>query len=198
MRQRDTHVLLVPGFTGGNRFFMPFRDELRARGLKADAWRSSPFVYRHRIEIYGRRLARDILALGSDEITLVGWSMGGLVSVEAMRDPHAADRVKRVIAYASPFDGTWAATLGGLLDPVTQLNVREMTAGSQKLASIVEMVHGLRDWDFRAVNGTRDWLAPGPLESLDPQHCLTGDFDHRSLLWDMRLFDLIHSLIVEP
>jgi len=36
------------------------------------------------------------------------------------------------------------------------------------------------------------------LKSLDPDWCLTGPFDHRSLLWNPRLFELIHRLIIEP
>ena len=67
-----------------------------------------------------------------------------------------------------------------------------------KLAELVDIVHSRRYWDFYAINGTRDWLARGPLKSLDPYHCMTGPFDHRSLLWNPDLFDLIHSLVIEP
>lgn len=198
MRERDPHVLLVPGFAGGNTFFLPFRDALRSRGLKADCWSGSPLVYRRKIADYGERLSCDILTHEAEAITLVGWSMGGFVSLEAALHPEAAAKLRRIIAYATPFDGTWAARLGGLLDPLTRLNVREMAPGSPKLAALIKSLQRRRRWDFRAVNGTRDWLARGPLESLDPKLCLTGPYDHRSLLWNPELFELIHSLIIEP
>lgn len=198
MRKNGPHAVLVPGFAGGDTFFLPFRDELRAQGLGAEAWSGSPLVYRRAIAWYGEKLACDLLTHEASELTLVGWSMGGLVSLEAMRHREAAAKVRRVIAYATPFDGTWAARLGGWLDPLTRLHVREMAPGSPKLAELVELVHAPRGWDFRAVNGTRDWLARGPLKSLDAKFCLNGDFDHRSLLWNPELFRLIHSLIVEP
>lgn len=198
MSKTRRDVLLVPGFAGGNTFFLPFRDELRMRGLKADCWHGSPVVYRRKLAWYGERLARDIIALESRAITLVGWSMGGFVSVDAMRYPEAAAKVRRVIAYATPFDGTWAARLGGLFDPLTRFNIREMAADGTKRAELIDVLHSRRSWDFLAVNGTRDWLARGPLKSLAIELCLTGDFDHRSLLWNPALFELIHSLIIEP
>jgi pimeloyl-ACP methyl ester carboxylesterase len=192
------HVLLVPGFAGGKTFFLPFRDDLRARGHKADCWHRVPFVYRRRIAHYGSKLARDIVMHPADQLVLVGWSMGGLICVEAMGHPEAAAKVRRIIAYASPFNGTWAARLGGLLDPITGLNVTEMAPGHPKLAELATTLHGERTWDFLAINGTRDALASAPMKSLHPSWCQTGPYDHRSLLWNPVLFDLIHKLICLP
>ena len=192
------HVLLVPGFAGGSTLFLNFRDALRAWGLQADGWQAAPFVYRKPIAWYGERLAHDILTHEADELVLVGWSMGGLVGVEAMRDEDAAAKVRRVIAYATPFDGTWAAGAGRLVDPLLRFHVRQMAKDSETLRALVGFLRQPRAWDFRAVNGTRDWLAKGPLKSLDPAWCQTGDFDHRSLLWNPVLFELIHRLILMP
>jgi pimeloyl-ACP methyl ester carboxylesterase len=198
LKKSNPHVLLVPGFAGGKTFFLPFRDDLRSRGHQADCWHRVPFIYRQPIAYYGNRLARDIVKHPANELVLVGWSMGGLICVEAMSHPEAAAKVRRVIAYASPFNGTWAARVGYLLDHITGFNVSEMAPGSPKLAALADILHADRSWDFLAINGTRDALASAPMKSLHPAWCQTGPYDHRSLLWNPVLFELIHKLICKP
>jgi len=202
-----THpTVLVPGFAGGNTFFMPLRDELRSRGVDAACWKRAPLVYRRRIDWHGRRLAEDILRLRAaldEPLTGVGWSEGGFIFVSAMRHlsetyRNPEDIVRRVVTFGSPFDGTWAARFGGIFDRVLSLNVGEMRPGSPTLARQVEFLHQPRRWKFHAVNGTRDLLVPVPQKSLDQAWCQFGPWDHTSLLRDPGLFDLIHKLIVLP
>ena len=198
MARPVTHAILIPGFLGGTSFFLPFRDHLRSQGLMADAWERTPFVYGRPLAWYAERLARDIIANPAKQVVLIGWSMGGLIAVEVMRNPQVAAKVRRVIAFASPFDGTWAARVGGMFDPLTRFNVRQMAPGSPELAALADFLREPRAWDFHAINGKRDWLAPGPLQSIDPSCHSTGHYDHRSLLYDPTLFDLIHKLILLP
>ncbi|HJV33075.1 MAG TPA: alpha/beta hydrolase, partial [Patescibacteria group bacterium] len=188
-------TILVPGFAGGTMPFRPFRDELRARGVDADGWERAPVLYRRPIAWYAARLAASIRARPDDGLTLVGWSMGGFVSVAAALDTTVWRRVRRIITFGTPWNGTWAARLGLLADPILRLNVREMRPGSPVVHDLVDALHGPRPWDFHAVNGTLDLLARAPMRRLRPEWCHTGPWWHRSLLWDSNLFDLIHRLI---
>ena len=207
MKATGTHpTILVPGFAGGNTLFKPFRDELRSRGVAADCWARAPFVYRRRIDWYGRRLADDLLRLretSAGPLTGVGWSEGGLIFVSAMRhlsaeygNPEAI--VRGVVTFGTPFDGTWAARFGAVFDRFLRLNVREMRPGSPTLDRQVAFLHEPRRWTFHAAQGTRDLLVRAPQKRLDPSWCHYGLWDHKALLWHPGLFDLIHKLIEQP
>jgi pimeloyl-ACP methyl ester carboxylesterase len=194
-----THpTILVPGFAGGKTLFHPFRDELRARGIAAEGWELAPILYRRPIAWYAERLATTVAEHEARELTLVGWSMGGFVSVAAALDASVRRHIRRVITFGTPWNGTWAARIGLVTDRLLGLNVREMRPGSPVVRALVDALHGPRPWDFRAVNGTYDLLARAPMRGLDPDWCHVGPWWHRSLLGDARLFDLIHSLIAAP
>lgn len=203
---RSHPTVLVPGFAGGNAFFVPFREASRLRGIDAACWERSPIVYRRGIAWHGKRLAEDLLRLRETRdvpLTGVGWSEGGLIMASAMRHlseefRNPEDIVRRVIAFGSPFDGTWAASVAGRLDRILRLSVREMRPGSPVLKSLVGFLHRPRAWDFHALSGTYDLLVPAPQESLDPSWCHQGPWDHTALFWHPGLFDLIHTLIELP
>lgn len=199
-------TVLVPGFAGGNAPFAPFREACLARGIDAVSWERAPLVYRRRIAWHGKRLAEDLLRLREKSdvpLTGVGWSEGGLIFTSALQHLSAEfgnpeDIVRRIITFGTPFDGTWAASLGGLLDRLLQLSVREMRPGSPVLSALVAFLHRPRRWDFQAVTGTLDVLVHAPQTSLDAAWCHQGPWDHTALFWHHGLFDLIHTLIERP
>lgn len=204
MRTPDSNpTILVPGFCGGNTLFKPFRDHLRSRGVAAECWRRAPFLYRRRIDWYGKRLKQDLLRrreASRTPLTGVGWSEGGLIVLSAMRQLseeilNVQDVVGKVITFGTPYDGTWAARFGAVFDRVLRLSVREMRPGARQLEETVAFLHAPRRWSFQAVNGTRDLLVHAPQKSLDQSWCRYGPWDHKSLFWDPALFDLIHKLI---
>ena len=104
-------TILVPGFAGGKMLFHPFRDEMRARGIAAEGWELAPILYRRPIAWYAERLGQTVLEHDARGLTLVGWSMGGFVSVAAALDPAVARRVRRIITFGTPWNGTWAARI---------------------------------------------------------------------------------------
>ena len=205
MTRSSPHVLLVPGFAGGQTLLRPCRDELRTRGVPAENWSRAPFVYRRPIDWHGARLADDIEKLANQRGQLIGfgWSEGGHVWISAMqrlseRFYNPQDLVGRVITFGTPFDGTWAAYPGLALDLVLRTNIREMRPGSRLLKAQLAFLRQPRKWDFQAIGGTRDLLARGRQKGLDPAWCHLGPFDHKAPLYDPRFFDLIHRLIIMP
>lgn len=199
-------TILVPGFFGGNALFGPFRSLLRSRGVAAEYWSRSPFLYSLSIDWYGARLSADLLnhhkATGQ-AITGVGWSEGGLVLVSALQHlsvgGHDPSRIiRRVITYGSPFVGTWAARPTALVDLLLRTSIREMRPGSRTLVEQVAFLHKPRKWKFHALYGKHDWLVRPVRHGLDPDWCQEGPWDHRSLLWHPELFRVIHRLIELP
>lgn len=200
-------TVLVPGFAGGQLSLRPLRNALANRGVDVLVWPHAPFLYRKPIGHHGLRLAKDLLKLRGvldQPITVVGWSEGGLVAVSAMMQtifqklPHPEDVVRRIVTYGSPFHGALSAHAGWLIDPLIGTSIREMRPGSPTLNEQVSFLHHPREWDFRAVFGTRDLLVSKHQPDLDPDWCHYGPWHHRSPLYDRGLFDLIHSLVVAP
>ncbi len=206
MTKRVHSIVLVPGFLGGTFSLAPLRDELCSRSFDAFYWKRAPIVYRHPLAFYGERLARDALAVRQDTdapLTLFGWSQGGLVCISALqwlskeyRNPH--DIVGKVMAFGTPFNGTWVAHPAVLFDHLFGLNARELRRGHKTLSGLIEFLHAPRAWRFHAIHGTRDMLVSAKQMELKPEWCHKGPYDHLAPIYDPHLFDLIHRLVVAP
>lgn len=99
----DGHrVLVLPGLLADDRSTAPLRHVLRARGYRAHAWGLGPNIGPTRRILTGviDRLA-DLRARDDAPVTLIGWSLGGLMAREVAR--LAPDRVRAVITLGSPF-----------------------------------------------------------------------------------------------
>ncbi len=200
-------TILVPGFAGGRPSLRPLQNALTKRGLDVLSWPHAPLLYRRPIGTHGMRLAKDLLKLRAvldQPITIVGWSEGGLVAVSAMMQDvmqthaHPSDVVRRIVTYGSPFHGAQTARLGWLIDPLIGTSIREMRPSSPTLDEQISFLHHPRDWDFRAIFGTKDLLVSKHQPDLDPAWCHFGPWHHRSPLYDQSLFEVIHRYITLP
>lgn len=99
-------VLVLPGFLASDNTTARLRRSLSAAGFAVHGWG----LGRNRgvsADLLERLDAR-VAAIGADRpLTLVGWSLGGLVAREYAK--HAPDRVSRVITLGSPFSGSLRA-----------------------------------------------------------------------------------------
>lgn len=192
-------TLLISGIAGGSASLLPLRSFLRSRGVAARIW-PTPLVLAHSVGHYSPRLRRDVETLAADlgeDVNLVGWSMGGYLAVDAMEDPETAAAAHLVVTFGTPHDGLEVAQIPRWLG--LRINVSDFAPGSEMLGRHRRLINDPgRTWDFFAVNGRCDTLAPGPLTSVPPESALTGPFSHISLIADHRLFDLIARLILRP
>jgi alpha-beta hydrolase superfamily lysophospholipase len=95
-------VMVIPGFMASDRTTSRLRRSLAAAGFACSGWG------------LGRNtgIKKDVLTRLDDQIaalecnmpiTLVGWSLGGLIAREYAK--HAPDRVSKVVTLGSPFSG---------------------------------------------------------------------------------------------
>lgn len=99
----DGHrVLVLPGFLADDRSTLPLRHVLRRRGFRAHAWGlgrnlgPTPMV----VSGMARRL-QQLQAREDNPVSLVGWSLGGILARELARlEP---ERVRCVVTLGSPF-----------------------------------------------------------------------------------------------
>jgi pimeloyl-ACP methyl ester carboxylesterase len=121
-KRGDGHpVLVLPGFTGSDRSTVPLRAFLRGKGYFVHGWDLGPNVgpYRRIVNGVESRLV-NIEERHSAQVSLIGWSLGGIYARELARSH--PDAVRQVITLASPFrfrpgDRGFASPLYDLLAP---------------------------------------------------------------------------------
>jgi pimeloyl-ACP methyl ester carboxylesterase len=101
----DGHTVVdIPGWRASELSGAPIRAYLRALGYDARGWGFGTNLGNPRADV--DRLARRVLELVADTgqpVSLVGWSLGGVIAREvARREP---DAVRRVITYGTPIVG---------------------------------------------------------------------------------------------
>lgn len=133
------HVVLVHGFleTGDN--FKPLRKSLQDQGYGCLVPRLRPGDGRSGIESLAAGLKHEIdTALGPDQpFTLIGFSMGGLVSRHYLQHLGGASRCRMLVTISSPHHGTHTAWLY----PGT--GARQMRPGSVFLKDLARSEHRL-------------------------------------------------------
>ncbi|WP_197277112.1 esterase/lipase family protein [Sphingomonas profundi] len=118
----DGHpVLVLPGFATDDGATLVLRAFLRQLGYDIHAWELGRNYDHRTVGQNGEHLARRIDAIRAatgKRISLIGWSLGGVIAREtARRDPQA---VRQVITLGSPFSGNPRATnLNSLYERMT-------------------------------------------------------------------------------
>jgi len=103
----DGHaVLVLPGFVAGDTSTDPLRRYLKFLGYDAHAWELGRNFGPHAIGREGEKLMsrfRDIADASDGKVSLVGWSLGGVMARELAKQ--VPDQVRQVITLGSPFTG---------------------------------------------------------------------------------------------
>lgn len=108
----DGHpVMVLPGFATGDAMTMLLRQYLKAQGYDVHPMDLGMNLDHHTVGQNGELIAgriRAIRAVTGRKVSLVGWSLGGVIAREAARrDP---DDLRQVISLGSPFAGNPHAT----------------------------------------------------------------------------------------
>jgi pimeloyl-ACP methyl ester carboxylesterase len=95
-------VMVLPGLMASDQTTSRLRRSLGSAGFQAHGWGLGRNMG-IKADIFGR-LDERIAAINSDNpLTLVGWSLGGLIAREYAK--HAPDRIAKVVTLGSPFSG---------------------------------------------------------------------------------------------
>jgi pimeloyl-ACP methyl ester carboxylesterase len=103
----DGHpVLVLPGFATSDRAMRLLRRYLKKLGYEAHAWDLGRNLGSRAVGAEGEKLAERLDTIHEDagrKVSLVGWSLGGIMARELAKQ--APDKVRQVITLASPFTG---------------------------------------------------------------------------------------------
>lgn len=95
------HVIVLPGFTAGDRSTRPLRGLLRDLGYHAHGWRLGTNVGPTQETLDGLAQLFDRVQRQADaRVSLIGWSLGGIYARELARA--APEAVRQVITLGSP------------------------------------------------------------------------------------------------
>jgi len=96
-------IIIIPGFLASDRTTARLRRSLNAAGFDAAGWglgRNTGVT----ADIFERLAAKLERSGGDAPVTLIGWSLGGLIAREFAK--HYPRRVTKVITLGSPFSGS--------------------------------------------------------------------------------------------
>jgi pimeloyl-ACP methyl ester carboxylesterase len=196
-------VVLVHGFLGTRGTMLPLTRRLQADGKVV-------FSYHHGTLQLGSltRSAEELTlklrglteSLEIDRVDLVGFSMGGLVALHAVKFLQAHRYVRRVAMMGTPLGGTWMAFAGMAAVGLISASVWQVRPNSRFIADLraAPLPAGVR---LRQIHADADALCPdpGPVEGVDRERdyiVLPGG--HSSLVIAQPFYAAIREFLDEP
>jgi pimeloyl-ACP methyl ester carboxylesterase len=192
-------VVLVHGFLGTRGTMVPLTRRLQADGRVVFTYSHGTFqlasLRRTAQELAGhlRALCEE---LGVEKVDVVGFSMGGLATIHAVKFLAADAYVRRIVTLGAPFGGTWlslaaVATVGGLSPSVWQILPTSKFLLEMASAPLPEGV------EVRQIHATSDALcpAPGPIEGVRARDYVILPGGHSSLVVADNFYDAVHEFL---
>ncbi len=164
-------VLLAHGFMGTRGTMVPLTQRFQADGRVVFSYHHGTFQLSSL-----RRSAQEMVdhlqalesELGVTKIDVVGFSMGGLVALHAIKFMQAHRWIRRVALLGTPISGTWAGLAGVSTVGMVSPSVWQVLPTSQFLADLrsAPMPPGIR---VRQISAADDALCPLPkvLQGVD-------------------------------
>jgi pimeloyl-ACP methyl ester carboxylesterase len=196
-------VVLAHGFMGTRGTMIPLTQRFQADGRVVFSYHHGTFQLqslRASAQQLVEHLARLERELGVHRVDMVGFSMGGLIALHAIKFMQAQRWIRRVAMLGSPTSGTWAGLAGvgtvGLLSP----SVWQVLPASPFLRDLRDapLPEGVR---VRQISAAEDALCPRPelLKGVDKERdyiVLPGG--HSSLVVARPFYNKLREFFDEP
>jgi pimeloyl-ACP methyl ester carboxylesterase len=150
----DATVVLFPGFGTGDAIMHPMRRYLQGLGHDAHGWNlgTNRGDVNGQVEAAFAQVRRHHGRTGQ-QISLVGWSLGGVFAREIARDE--PDMVDRVITFGTPIVGGPRYTRSAQSYEPQQLDQIETQVDERNLVPIVNRITAM----YSKADGVVDWRA---------------------------------------
>lgn len=164
-------VILCHGFLGTRGTMVPLTKRFQSDGRVVFSYHHGTFQLAS-LRASAQRLVEQLEELqqnlGIAEFDMVGFSMGGLVALHALKFLQASRFVRRVALLGTPLDGTWASLAGVATVGALSQSVWQVLPNSSFLKDLRDapMPEGLR---VRQIHAAEDGLCrlPKPLAGVD-------------------------------
>lgn len=179
-------IVLVHGFLGTRGTMMPLARRFQADGRVVFTYHHGTFQLGSlatTAQTLGQHIESIVENLGVKEVDVVGFSMGGLVALHAIKFTSAVRYVRRVVMLGAPLRGTWIALAGvatvGLVSP----SVWQVMPESRFLRDLRDapVPAGVR---LRQIHAQQDALCPEPgrVRGVAPEDYFVLPGGHSSLV----------------
>lgn len=190
-------VVLVHGFLGTRGTMLPLTRRLQAGGRVVFSYAYGTFnmaSIRSSAEHLVRDLRKIVEELDVPEVDMVGFSMGGLIALQAVKFQQAHLQVRRLVTLGTPVQGTWAglagvAALGALSPSVWQLLpgspfIQQLNSGNLPPTLRVRQIHASND----------SFVPPtDPMDGVLPRDYLVLPGGHSSLVVAPHFYEAIRE-----
>jgi pimeloyl-ACP methyl ester carboxylesterase len=171
IRPGSPPVLLCHGFMGTRGTMLPLTKRFQADGRVVFSYHYGTFQLQS-LRASAQRLVDQLQTLeqtlGLKQFDMVGFSMGGLVALHAIKFLAAGRFVRRLALMGTPIDGTWVGLAGVATVGLVSQSVWQVLPMSSFLQDVRDapLPSGLR---VRQIHAAEDGLCPlpRPLEGVD-------------------------------
>ena len=203
VRRNSRPVVLVHGFLGTRGTMVPLTRRFQADGRVVFTYHHGTFQLdsmSHSANELSKQVCSLIDDLGIDRVDLVGFSMGGLVALHALKFHGGQHWIRRLAILGTPVAGTWMSLLGiatlGLVSP----SVWQVRPGSRFLNQLFASPTppGV---PIRQIYAQDDAFCPtgAPIAGVDPERdyiVLPGG--HSSLVIAQSFYNSIRDFLDRP
>jgi pimeloyl-ACP methyl ester carboxylesterase len=188
-------VVLVHGFLGTRGTMLPLTRRFQAGGRVVFSYHYGMFntgSIRGSSQALLRDLRKIVDELDVPEVDMVGFSMGGLISLHALKFLQAHLYVRRMVTLGTPVDGTWVGLAGiaalGAISP----SVWQLLPGSKFIEELrsAPMPPSVR---MRQIHASNDAFVPPtpPMEDVARDDYLILPGGHSSLVVAPHFYDAV-------
>ena len=195
-------VVLVHGFLGTRGTMLPMTRRFQANGRVVFSYHYGTFNTQS-IRASSQALLRDLRKivdeLDVEEVDMVGFSMGGLIALHAIKFLQAHMYVRRLVTLGTPVDGTWVAVAGiaalGAISP----SVWQLLPGSPFMDDLrsAPMHPSVR---VRQIHASNDGFVPrtSPLAEVAREDYLILPGGHSSLVVAPHFYEAVAEFFDRP
>jgi len=195
-------VILVHGFLGTRGTMLPLTRRLQGDGRAVFTYSHGTFQtasLRQSAMLLAKRIRKICEDLNVSHVDVIGFSMGGLVALHAIKFMQSDRHVRRLVTLGSPFDGTWIALAGIVTLGAISPSVWQVLPGSRFLRELKEAPTP-PNVKIRQIHGNSDTIAPVParLEGVASRDCLVLPGGHSTLVVADYAYEAIREFIEPP
>ena len=158
--------MTLPGFLASGRSMQVMRNFLESWGYDAHCWdlgRNLGLSHKYDVEALLDKRLQEVHARSGDKVSLVGWSLGGLLARElARRNPQ---HVRAVITLGSPIGDPKATNSWRLYEYLSNIQRRRCRAIRRRIATLRDPIEGV---PMTALYSETDAVVAADIAKLPP------------------------------
>jgi pimeloyl-ACP methyl ester carboxylesterase len=199
LREGAPPVVLVHGFLGTRGTMIPLTRRLQGDGRAVFSYAYGTFQLgsiRRSAETFVADLRKIVDELEVEHVDLIGYSMGGLIGLHAIKFLQAHLWVRRFVMLGSPVAGTWVGLAGVATMGAMSPSVWQVLPGSKFLRELVEapLPDGV---EVRQIQASSDNFVPRsePIEGVRPRDFVVMPGGHSSLVVAPHFYEAVREFI---